>query len=845
MPDYSSLYQSAGSTFNVDPLLAQAVGQVESSGDPNAVSRDAQGNPIAHGLMQVTAPNLQRLNVPDPYNPEFNIPAGTRMLDEALTATNGNVPMALRIYQGGPDQSKWGPQNAAYPAKVAAAYQKLKSTQVPANGPTAPTPSTAQDDIDAFLTGKSAAAPSTAPPTGAAPGALDDVDAFLAGKAVPSAPPPDPTTIDPVTGYPVDAQDQSKPIPGAGTTLAGAGQGTLIPGNSVAIPKTADEARALLGGAAPGYVSMAPLPFQLRETTPGSGVADPNSGLAGMKADWLAPIRGPGNALIDLMQGPTTGTVTPAGTALLAGAAASGGLTPSIARGTGAAIADTAAYGKPLAQLYDRPGSNPLMSGRPGAPPARGNPPVATLPPTNPLAADVMQPPGSLPANALTAPRTTAQIQREDGVGYNQAVLTQKAEQAAASTPQSLGAAASRDLAPPGTIPPETPEQKLTNLGKSVTQSAEDRAGPQQEDHTVYVPGVERPLAARVFNPQNSLDDKTLRATDPVYRAQQEGIERSNNQTMVDLLGKDAGDDNALKVAHDDRDEVAPPAQQLFEGEKPVDATPLVKQIDSLLAGPDGKRGAVQRTLSDVRSSLFDADGNLETLPSQLYGARKNITDLLKKGVGAGADDVRASKSILTALLDQIDPIINDGAPKYQTYLDQFHEASQPINQMEFLQKYQTGPKKLTGVDGYLQLNKVQKMLDDIYQGQKAKGINPAKSLTDDQIQNIVNVRNELAAQSLKDRLAKVKGSDTTQQTNRAGVLGDGPLGTAVKGAAEMGAHALLFHTTGGIGNAAMAIHRAVIKPAREASKAVRQENALVARKNALLSTQPNPLSSD
>jgi soluble lytic murein transglycosylase-like protein len=107
MPDYSSLYQSARSTFNVDPLLTQAVAQVESNENPNAVSRDAQGNPIAHGLLQVTASNLQRLNIPNPYVPEFNIPAGTRVLDEALTAANGNVPMALRIYQGGPDQKNW------------------------------------------------------------------------------------------------------------------------------------------------------------------------------------------------------------------------------------------------------------------------------------------------------------------------------------------------------------------------------------------------------------------------------------------------------------------------------------------------------------------------------------------------------------------------------------------------------------------------------------------------------------------------------------------------------------------------------------------------------------------
>lgn len=416
------------------------------------------------------------------------------------------------------------------------------------------------------------------------------------------------------------------------------------------------------------------------------------------------------------------------------------------------------------------------------------------------------------------------------------------AEVPATSGPQSVGAAASRDMTAPEVITAKTPEQKLTDLGKDVTQSAEDRAGPQMEDHATYVPGVERPLQERVFSPQNSLDDKTLRATDPEYRAQQEAIERGNNQTMVDLLGNDAGDANALKVAHDEREAVAPPAQQLFAGEKPVDAAPLVKQIDDTLSGPAGKRAAVVRTLTAVKQSLFDADGNLETMPSQLYGARQNITDLLKKGVGEGADDVRASKPILTGLLDKMDPIINDGAPKYQAYLDQFHEASQPINQMEFLQKYQTGSKKLTNVDGYLQLNKVQKILDDIYQGQKAKGINPAKSLTDDQVQNIVNVRNELAAKSLSDRLAKVKGSDTTQQTNRAGILGDGPLGSAVKGAAEMGAHALLFHTTGGIGNAAMAIHKAVVKPARAAAKAEKVANALTARKAELLSTQSNPL---
>ena len=876
--DYSSLYQSAGNTFNVDPLLAQAVAQVESNGNPNAVSRDAQGNPVAYGTMQITSPNLQRLNVIDPYNPEFNIPAGTRMLDEALTTANGNVPLALRIYEGGPDQSKWGPINAAYPAKVAKAYQALKAAQPPgatpaAAGPSVPTtvvqPSggtTTQaqhDALDDFMQGK------TQPAAGGAqntpPGATRDaLDQFMLGSGAPTPPPP------PEQPQGELLSDGSPAIPNEGGVPAATS--TMAPGFAKVV-------NAGIQGAEQGFGSS-PLGAspQDQQSLVNAGIYNGPNEYNPLKAINKAVIN-PLAAVGDL--------VLRSGSALLRGGQAAisqaGSQLP-------AAPLETSLTG-PLGYLREGAASllNPLLAGQDVAggpeafptgdtgggtripqpdavPTMRITPNVqeispaahdaldAPLPATfrdNPLSASASRVPTttSTPTVTLQAGDRTLQIPAKSGVPVTAAsspnpLVSQAAPTGNALTevgPQSVGAAASRDLTV--TIPPETPEQKVTNLGKSVTQSAEDRAGPQLTDNTVYVPGVERPLAAREFSPQNSLDDKTLRATDPVYRAEQEGIERNNNQIMVDLLSGDAGDVNALKAAHDARSEVAPPAQQLFVNQKPVDASPLVQKIDDTLAGPDGKRAAVVRTLTAVRNSLFDPDGNLETLPSQLYGARQNITDLLKKGVGEGADDVRASKSVLTGLLDQMDPIINDGAPKYQAYLDQFHEASQPINQMEFLQKYQTGAKSVKDNDGYLQFNKVQKMLDDIYQGQKAKGINPAKSLTDEQIQNVVNVRNELAAQHLKDRLAKVKGSDTMQQTNRTGILGDGPLGTAVKGAAEMGAHAVLFHTTGGVGNAVMALHRGIVKPAREASKAAKAENLLAARKAELLSTQPkNPL---
>lgn len=858
--DLTPTYQAAGQEWNVDPALLQAIAGQETGGSPSP--NTAVSPKGAVGRMQIMPGTGQDMGVTDPTDPTQSIYAGAKYLSQMLDRYK-SPDLAVAAYNAGPQRvddylagrGALPNETLAYVPGVTARYQAIKTPATP----TPPTPAVVDDPFTAAL--KSAQHPP------ATPAETDPFTQALttAQKAIPPAPPAAPQ----VDTFAITAADSGIPMAQVES-----------PGNHIPDPVAgaANVAREAVSGAAAGFGSQ---PLGL---SPQSDQALVNAGIYNGPNEYN-PLKGINRAVIgggaalgDLalrtggaLLGAYQGGVSQAGSEigqpqLGRDLAALPEAFPTGDAGGGTAIPHSATEGAPVANPLDashqaaldnmaaesaarRPDVLAPSAASVAASPAFV-PPGATVPLKQRIldliAADdkvaasrpaFVPPDAAQPPNPLSTPAARA-VQAADA----NPLISEEPTPASAPQPQSVGAAASRDMTAPEAIPAETPEQKLTNLGKSITQSAEDRAGPQQEDHTVYVPGVERPLAARVFSPQNSLDDKTLRATDPEYRTQQEAIERRNNQTMVDLLGNDAGDDNALKQAHDDRDEVAPPAQQLFENEKPVDASPLVQHIDSVLAGPDGKREAVVRTLTSVKKSLFDADGNIETLPSQLYGARKNITDLLKKGVGDGADDARASKSILSGLLDKMDPIINDGAPKYQTYLDQFHEASQPINQMEFLQKYQTGQKKLTNVHGYLELRKVQKMLDDVYQGQKAGGINLAKSLTNDQVQNIVNVRNELAAQALKDRLAAVKGSDTTQMMNRTGILGDGPLGTAVKGAAEMGAHALLFHTTGGLGNAVMALHRGVVRPAREAARASRQENALVARKAQLLGTQPNPL---
>ncbi len=81
--------------YQLDPNLIATVMQIESCGDPQATSTAG-----ARGLFQVMpfhfAPNE------DPYDPETNARRGLTYLRQALRRAQGDVTLALAMYNGGP-----------------------------------------------------------------------------------------------------------------------------------------------------------------------------------------------------------------------------------------------------------------------------------------------------------------------------------------------------------------------------------------------------------------------------------------------------------------------------------------------------------------------------------------------------------------------------------------------------------------------------------------------------------------------------------------------------------------------------------------------------------------------
>lgn len=87
----------------VDEALIRAVVQVESGGNPNAVSPKG-----AMGLMQLMPRTAEAMGVSNPFDPEQNLRGGVRLLRGLLTQF-GDVRLALAAYNaGGPAVRRHG-----------------------------------------------------------------------------------------------------------------------------------------------------------------------------------------------------------------------------------------------------------------------------------------------------------------------------------------------------------------------------------------------------------------------------------------------------------------------------------------------------------------------------------------------------------------------------------------------------------------------------------------------------------------------------------------------------------------------------------------------------------------
>ncbi len=96
VPPYAREIESTATRYGVDRRLVEAVVQVESGGNPQAVSPRG-----ALGLMQLMPARAAALGVRDVFDPRANLDGGVRHLRALLTRYEGDLTLALAAYNAG------------------------------------------------------------------------------------------------------------------------------------------------------------------------------------------------------------------------------------------------------------------------------------------------------------------------------------------------------------------------------------------------------------------------------------------------------------------------------------------------------------------------------------------------------------------------------------------------------------------------------------------------------------------------------------------------------------------------------------------------------------------------
>jgi soluble lytic murein transglycosylase-like protein len=761
MADYSGVIDQAAQRFDVDPKLISAVIQTESGGNPDAVSSAG-----AIGLGQIMPATAKSLGI-DPTDPIQNINGTAQILSQNLTKF-GNVPDALKAYNGGWDPSKWSnSQTAAYVPKVTQAYAQLSQQQDQGGQQTAAngasdvplTSAPAPQSNDAFSQMFGAVMPKDAP----AAASSNPQDAFMQafGPVLAAAQSPQGKSgfwSNVGTGLEHSLSGSGavgsalnsavafgdKVIPGAQALDNLIGRTPQVNQQAVAGSQAGQQqfqqgAGQTLGGQIGNAVGNIALTAPIAET--GAGLVGSALGAA---ADAL-PAASLGNKLLTAGQTLATGSGAAGLGNKLVAAASSGALKGAIAStAAGAGPGQGAAYGAALGPV-----------GMAAAPLARG-----------------MMLLGQKAGSAML-----------DGLAPTGASDAGADASSAAGAPSGAASGAAVPPAAPQAIPTSLPKTGLNLTQKGADATADKiiahfaQGGPTTINDNALLTASDgsttKPSLAQVTgNPGIATLERAVQSQSPQAFAQQwAGNDAVRNQVISVLTGQ-PGD---IEAAENARDALTSQARNAaFADAKPVDAQPVVDQVQQLIAQNAGRptvQGPLQQVLNQLVQKVPDPTVNPATGlptpgatieqpisdPATLYNVRKYIGDIVSPKVAGTAQDGRAAAAQLLTLKPVLDDTIESGAPGYQAYISQFDQLSQPIDGMRALQAL-----NLTDANGNTTLAKLDNAVKSLTKQQNAPGYKMADSITPEQMQQLMLLRDNMR-QAGQSSLGRTLGSNTFQ----------------------------------------------------------------------------------
>lgn len=199
------------------------------------------------------------------------------------------------------------------------------------------------------------------------------------------------------------------------------------------------------------------------------------------------------------------------------------------------------------------------------------------------------------------------------------------------------------------------------------------------------LPGFKRTVAQTYGGSDLIAAEKTLRndqATRSIFDAQ----DAANNQLHWDVLNRFKADDTQLAAMKAARDaQMTPLRAQVLQA--PVDAKPILDQLNSIRTGAAGTDPVVKRAVTNLASNIqegIDNTGAGGTLigPDLLDGFRQNLRNIIRDNA-SGSIVGSKQEAALIPVKNMITDSIESANPGYKNYLQQYGKASAPINSAE------------------------------------------------------------------------------------------------------------------------------------------------------------------
>lgn len=126
----TSMVGEAAHDNRVPATLLYAVLEIESGGDPKAMSRHG-----AMGLMQLMPATAAACGLRDPFDARGNLECGASYLATMLARFSGSIPLAIAAYNTGPSAVMRyhgiPPQTQLYVQRVLAVYESAGAAMAP------------------------------------------------------------------------------------------------------------------------------------------------------------------------------------------------------------------------------------------------------------------------------------------------------------------------------------------------------------------------------------------------------------------------------------------------------------------------------------------------------------------------------------------------------------------------------------------------------------------------------------------------------------------------------------------------------------------------------------------